>query len=431
MPVAAPVAHRIIRDDHGRPVVVKRCTDPVGRARLAHEHATLIRVAGPAVVPVVGFTDDEGAVELHLAWTGSHSLATVAAHDPRFAGHVVAAVADAVAALHRAGFAHGRLTPDHVLLAEGWQPVLTGLADARPVDPDLAADDVAALGALLVTLLAGGDEPLVIDARAARSRTAGLRGALLTLADHAQAAEPLTRPTVEGLATAIRDTLPRDHRAVDDRLRSRPDHHRPSVLRIGLGVGLGIAVAGTVAAATWLVPDDAPDQATLPTTTAPSPSSTTPGPATTPDPPTPTTVAEPAPAPAPSAPTPADPAEPTCGAGVDGPDVDGDGCADEVRVEGERVTVGTTTWVVGRPGDHVAVADWDCDGTATAAALRPTSGEVFVFDRWVPPGDEVTVTPAATVDGATAIEAVADADGCADLVVVRDGGQRVRVEVPA
>jgi len=101
-----------------------------------------------------------------------------------------------------------------------------------------------------------------------------------------------------------------------------------------------------------------------------------------------------------------------------------------VTVEGERVTFGGTTWVVGRTGDRVVVADWDCDGTATAAALRPSSGEVFVFDRWVVPGDEITVNATATVAGASELEVVdPDADGCSDLVVVRDGGGRVRVEV--
>jgi len=537
-----PAAHRVVNDVYGRPVLVKRCTDEAGRARLAREHAVLRAVAGPGVVGVVDLVDSEAATELHLAWVGPHSLATIAGAAPEGAGHLVAAVADAVLDLHCAGYAHGRLSADHVLLGEGWRPVLTGLADAATIEPARAADDVAGLGGLLTDLLRGVDEPLVVDGRGARARGSGLRAALLTLADHAQAPDPEVRPTVDALAASIRAALPRSVRRVEagaghgapgvpdaergvrrvvalasagaarlsargprrapdptsaarvpsgavpsaggaggaavaadgpgvprgpDRSRvpegrSRvPDRSRVQVtpVRIGLAIGLGLAVAGTVTAATWLRPDAAGSGAAPaatdstpfgsassadgvgPTSSEPTSAS---APSTTVEPGGPTVLPPPSPPAVPAPSAPADAAGPTegsgpsgagCppGAGADspsGPDVDGDGCPDVVTVEGERVTFGGTTWVVGRTGDRVVVADWDCDGTATAAALRPSSGEVFVFDRWVVPGDEITVNAAATVAGASELEVVdPDADGCSDLVVVRDGGGRVRVEV--
>lgn len=111
-------------------------------------------------------------------------------------------------------------------------------------------------------------------------------------------------------------------------------------------------------------------------------------------------------------------------------DVDGDGCPDAVRIEGQRVTVGPTTWVVGRSGDSLAVADWDCDGRATAAALRRDTGEVFVFDRWVDTDAELTVPTSATVAGAHRLVAVDDdGDGCAQLTVERTDLPPLSVDV--
>jgi hypothetical protein len=110
-------------------------------------------------------------------------------------------------------------------------------------------------------------------------------------------------------------------------------------------------------------------------------------------------------------------------------DIDGDGCPEIVAIDGPRVTIGATTWVVGLPGDALTVGDWDCDGTATVALLRPTTGEVFVFDRWVGSGEEETVRPSVTVEGGAALTAKdADGDGCSTLSVSAPGG--LDVDVP-
>ncbi len=60
-------------------------------------------------------------------------------------------------------------------------------------------------------------------------------------------------------------------------------------------------------------------------------------------------------------------------------DVDGDGCDDEVRLDGEIVEIDGARYALGIPGDIAAVGDWDCDGLATARVLRATTGEVFEF----------------------------------------------------
>ncbi|OWY59494.1 hypothetical protein B7486_74265, partial [cyanobacterium TDX16] len=80
---------------------------------------------------------------------------------------------------------------------------------------------------------------------------------------------------------------------------------------------------------------------------------------------------------------------------------------------------------VGEEGDEVVLGDWDCDGSATPALLRPDAGEVFVFARWARDGADVTVTAVDEVDGATAIEV--RTEGSCDRLVVEgpDGAHQV------
>ena len=124
-------------------------------------------------------------------------------------------------------------------------------------------------------------------------------------------------------------------------------------------------------------------------------------------------------APAPSA------ARPSCSV-QDGPvaiDFDGDGCPDPVRVEdGGVVVVGTQRFAAGETGDRVAVGDWNCDGAATLAVLRPATGAVFVFDTWANRGADVSVSPTRTITGAVDVVARERGDGCSTLVVIRDDG---------
>ncbi|HEX4902591.1 MAG TPA: lipopolysaccharide kinase InaA family protein [Acidimicrobiales bacterium] len=104
-----------------------------------------------------------------------------------------------------------------------------------------------------------------------------------------------------------------------------------------------------------------------------------------------------------------------------GPDVDGDGCPEAVDLDGRVATVGSIRVALGEEGDLVALGDWDCDGTATPALLRPTSGEVFVFPRWSL--DDPFEVRASTVvpDGA----GIAAGEGdCPDLVVRTPEGER-------
>jgi hypothetical protein len=110
-------------------------------------------------------------------------------------------------------------------------------------------------------------------------------------------------------------------------------------------------------------------------------------------------------------------------------DVDGDGCPDALSVHDRTVDAGVARWSVGEPGDHVALGDWDCDGEASPALLRPRTGEVFVFAAWAEAGEDLTVGAGDQVDGAVGIRAEPDGPDCDDLVVDLGTGGATTVEV--
>ncbi len=69
-------------------------------------------------------------------------------------------------------------------------------------------------------------------------------------------------------------------------------------------------------------------------------------------------------------------------------DINADGCFEHVRIgtfgtaAQPAIATDTHRWLVGQPGDTVIVGDWSCDGIATPAIVRPSSGEVFFFAVW-------------------------------------------------
>lgn len=439
---APPAQHRVSADGDGPPVLVKEAVGPDGVGRLGAEAAVLGALDHPGVVRLVGLDVSDDVARLSLAWVGPHTLATVTGMPVRDAATIVADVADTVADLHRAGLRHGRLTPDHVLLGPHGRPVLTGFAEARALSgPADVRTDTVALGALLTALIATSEDTGPIpDRRRGRRSDSGQRATLLTLADRAQDGPEDDALDPAGLSQRIRQAIgepmprrvpaiPSPARRSDGPTGAGPRRaniaHRIPVppRRAVLAGALGAAVLATAGAALWLRPDDRQTTrttATTPTTTAPQPSASAPARADE--------EARPAPAPAPTT-TAAPPCPPPSGAAV--ADVDGDGCPEDVVIDGERVTVDGTTWVAGRPGDTVVVGDWDCDGVATVASLRPSSGEVFLFPRWSASGEDLTVGPATTVADARTLQAIVTGDGCHDLVAVDAAGTPTVVEEAA
>lgn len=85
-------------------------------------------------------------------------------------------------------------------------------------------------------------------------------------------------------------------------------------------------------------------------------------------------------------------------------------------VAGSAVTSGGRSYQVGSGSDHVAVADWDCDGEATAGLVRPSTGEVFLFDGW-PDDGPITVEARTSVAGADQLVGTPPGPDCTPAAV--------------
>jgi hypothetical protein len=401
----------------GGPVVVKRASGPdAEHLRLVGER--LRAAAHPGVVQVLSSTGTEAEWELRLAHAG-RPVDLVGPLSPEQVAGVAAAVATTLADLHAIGVVHGSVDCSHVLVGATGRPVLCGfgLAD-RDAEP---ADDVAALGSVMVSLLGTDDGAVPLPQRRfgrSRSPEAWTRRSLLLLADHA-CAEPATRrPSARRLAAEVSGAvpgatldLPADGPSTD--VEAREDHpfdalaalrdggqdasgHRPRLPALACAVvGALVLGAGGVQLARPYVdgagPSASPPIAATRHVSAPTTEATT-GP-------------PPICVPPPSA------------------VVGGSACAAPVVVAGSTVLVGTVRYQVGEPDDMVALGDWDCDGGATPAVLRPSTGEVFVFSTWARDGD-VAVPAVERVEGADDLVAERGPGGCARLVVVGADGSR-------
>jgi hypothetical protein len=445
------------------PVVVKTATgaDDVARLRLEAErleraaHPGLVAVVGPATGEVVdGARGDRGADRgaEHGADDGVEARAGIELHT-RFAGDPVshwsgsvgavaglgAALAATLADLHDIGVVHGRLDATHILVGDDGRPRLCGLSHPGVSAPH---DDVAALGRVL-------GEVLERATPAARSwpwhgrSSAAHRRALEQVLARACDPVPSRRPNARLLASSILSAVPGaelpatgqpfprpepayvppdeelldlvfTHELTDDERwaqafgddppepsgaasREPPPAQNGGSSRARVAAGSGaVAVAAIAAGAVFVGGWGSRGSAAPPDAVrAGSPA----GPAGCP------VVAAPA------------------------ADVDGDGCPEALVLDGGGVSAGLARWTLGEPGDVIALGDWDCDGRAAPALLRPATGDVFVFPGWADEGEPVTVEAGDRLPGAVAIRGERAEDGCDDLVVDLGSGGTASVEV--
>jgi hypothetical protein len=427
----------------GRTVVVKTATGR-HRGRLRREAAVLGAVAGWPATELVACEEGEttttlitvaagtalGGIHAHAAHLDAGEVPGPSAPSQADAWQVAVSACRAVAALHASGWAHGSLGADHLLVGprrHRRSVRCCSLSAAVSVgDPAharaVAADRVAVLDVVDGLLTA---PPAAPDPRSGWGRRRRLAAARRELQRWPRStADPGSLPDLDELADRIeractprptstwrrrRDRSERQHRRVRrgpsvaertaprragagihrrrDSGRGRPRRARratPSgtaavlALAVAVGLGVGPAAAGTAS-------DDPAPQGIRPGSASPAGTTGCPAPS------------------------------------ADRPDVDADGCGDRVEVDGRRITVAGTTFLIGEPGDRPAVGDWDCDGTATVAVLRPATGELFEFDRWAAPSDPVVVSPAATVAGARSLQ-VERRSACPRLLVERSDG---------
>ncbi len=387
----------------GRPVVRKSAMGAAGDA-LALEADRLVAAAHPGVVEVVASGPIDGGWELVLLHAGRPLCA-----GPPLSVHEVAqvgvSVATTLADLHALGLVHGRVDSSHVLVGSNGRAILCGLGPGTADPPADPSDDVEALGTLLTDLLGDANELDPIPDRRwglRRPKDDWERRVLLSLADLACADVATRRPSArrlaadlatavvpKGVAPAAPVTAPSERMGSTadplDRLRTSATSPAGSrSLRAVLCAGVGVILMAMALVRTGI--SDGPSGPTAP--------------------PPPTSASAPAEdlvatndVPAPST---------------------------EVQVTGRVLTVGGRHFEVGEPGDLVVVGDWDCNGEATPALLRPASSEVFVFPRWGR-GEAVEVGPVRRVEGARSLEATDTADGCSGLTVRTYGGASVEI----
>jgi len=420
--MSARVVTAITED--GRVVAEKRSRHEADALRLRHEADVLSWARHPGIVEVVTCEPDAGDIVLRTEFVGGHSLDTVGPLELERAAGLVAALADVVADLHDLGVVHGRIEPAHILIGTGGRPILCGFggggrvgttpppgppATSGFVDPAASSEaalfphlDVYGLGCVLRALLGDSSNDLepIPDRRFTMDRlratwTGFHRRALLTLADRATDALPSRRPPARRFAREVLDAVPTaslgDRTTPDTRANWRLAGWRRTRLALLAVIAVGGLLAATVVRGHQssagesgsAVPTAMPGSVNATTSTTAPTSSTAPRP-------TPST--------------------------------------DPIHIEdGRVVVVGTRRFTAGAPGDRVAVGDWDCDGTATVAVLRPSTGAVFVFDDWATASADLSASATAHVPGAVDLHARQRDDGCTSLVALRPDGTEEEV----
>ena len=384
---------RVVIDTRDGVVVArKRCREPAEMTRQRHEIEVLTRLDHPGVVRFLDSSDEDGEIELVTKWVGQHSLATSPPLPTDRLAATIAALADTLADLHADGVVHNRVERSHVLLGPDG-PVLCGFGDADLLDGPArttarVTGDVCAVGRLLGGLLEPTDdlEPIP-DRRLPRPGTRRWDGyrrrALLTLADQATADDPARRPSMRGLAEAIREAAGPQESPSDaaSALATWVGLHR-----LGLVVGVAAVVLVVTGAALGVG------------RLSRSPSETA-------------------------------AATPACPPGAIGDvDLDGDGCGESVIPAADgTVRTPDATYEVALPGDTLVIGDWDCDRIDTPAVFRPSTRQIFVYPRWASAGTPVPADEVPSPASTRTIEA-ARRGSCDELVAIGPHDSRTTVD---
>ena len=447
---------------------------PAEHARdIEREAESLQRIAHPGVVRFVDLveTPDRGRA-LHTEFVSSDTWATRPATNPTERAAGVAALAGVVADLHDMGLAHCQIHPSHVLHGDGDRPVLCGFRLASEASPENRRADLVALAdlchdpALEQGPLVDKLSALADAARAGRMDIRELARRLAMIPDkRSTAGEPArtaagsghgrtSRPgkmlrvvvtAVLGVSAAVaaagiwsrgqQESAPVTIADGAAPLATSPGGAHEGVMpgatqapdSTGSPAATGsdtfvttlentIAVADPVTAA-GADPATSPDSASAmvgasdhPTTAAASPAAMIPGILG------PRIEAEPR-LPGGSA---GNAMDPTAGGTLLSPASGGTYRGSPTVTAGHEVgTVlehGGHLYGVGAPGDFVETGDWDCDGEPTPAIVRPSTGDVVLFNAWPAPHRSIVMPVRWEVDDPTGAEAVAH--GSCDLLRV-------------
>ena len=403
----------------GRLIAIKQV--PAERAADIQREADLLRrLDHPGLVRFVDLVETaDGGRALHTEFVNSDTWASRPLTDPAERAAGMAALAAVVADLHQLGVAHLQLTPPHVLHGENDLPVLCGLTSAAEATPENRHTDLAALADLCYEPALGrGALPgkLFSLAEATREGTLSARELARRL-DLIATRRPTGAAPVRVAGGGAFEGLKR-------RCRPKPLLRAGAVV-VAVFAAFVVGARGGVPepppAAPELAQDEAPGEVagasqdpldghdpadgTVPVAEPGLVSErspiTDPGPGliAPPDPitePGPGLIAPPDPMdePGPGQTAPPDPITKPGQIAV------------SVREAAAVIEHGGRRYAIGATGDFVETGDWDCDGQATAAIVRPSTGGIVLFDAWPGPGETISLPVRWNVDSPTGADAV-------------------------
>jgi len=438
-------------DATGRRVMAKVGGSAEEAGRLKREAELLEAARHPGVVDLVGVDGSGMGSMLLTAHVEGPTLAAVGPLPLEEAAGLLAALATTLADLHDLGLVHGAVCPEHVIVGPGGRPVLCSFGyGGRAGDPAMPAP---AMGRAFADPARTGGEALTpafdvfgVGALARFLAPNPPPGHALARVAEEAVADPEARPPARALAEALQEKVPAARlprglvAPVPAPAHSAPADPLAALRRSGAGgqrwprprfsVALAatasvVVVGGAIALASAASPPAPAPDPVIEISAAP-PQEVQPGPTTTRAGLTSTSTST-------SLATTATPARRDCPAttAVLQADVDGDGCPDALRYADGLLEAGGARWALGQPGDQVAAGDWGCQGSRTLALFRPSTGEVFRFDGWAAPGQDLKATAVVRVPGGVAIRAAdVDRDGCHEAVVERASGAAEVIRLP-
>ena len=400
------ISHKLL---HGQRILVKSATGRE-RSRLRHEAEVLGLLHLSALVDMLELKEEDDQTLLLLLDNGPRTLLWPLDMTGEELLRALQRCCTAVEQLHEAGWSHGSLRPEHVLLGARGRPKLCSLGDSQPL-LHLSNEKAAA------AIQGDVDQLAAMFAHVANFQIASMsrsdrwrwRQQSRTLRQIAELSETSTTAlTTSELATAVGELRCRTINPFGFRSRATNRRATPAP-----GPARGLVTLGAAAAGIALL---------FSAGFALTASSKTPSQTDS----------------AQAAPTLPDSRGGGCrlwpmvnkGSGQ-GVDIDGDSCPDHVEIAGQFITVDDLTYQVGLPQDRLAVGDWDCDGRATALLLRPSTGELFEFSAWAEPGETTqselvsTIAEAADLSGERITDSTAAEKISCDraLVALIDGSQ--------
>ncbi len=425
-----------------RLIAVKQA--PAERAESLEREAELLRrLDHPGLVRFVDLVETpDGGRALHTEFVNADTWATRPLSDPVERAAGMAALAAVVADLHQLGVAHLQLTGPHVLHGVDDRPVLCGLTRADEATTENCRRDLAALAELCHDSSLGKSAlsgKLLAVADAARGGLIGAREMarrldLLAARKPAKKTRPAPGPGQGDETAAVRAAGPGSERLS---LRTR----RLLIAgAVGLAIVGGFALGSRSATTDWPATSqtsqetvqleaaenaeaaekseksenaektekseksqDAEDSADAAFNVSSDDTSSG--------------------ASAIGSETPEEPAAPEAQAAPEAPEKPAAPAA-SLRQAAALLTHGGRRFALGVSGDFVEIGDWDCDGTATAAIVRPGSGGIALFDDWPEPGETLALPQRWRIDSPTGAEAVADGE-CDLLRVYTTNGSKL------